>query len=121
MILMTAGCSDLEVGEADQARETALDFYERLAQQPASACDLLAPGTLEELESTSGPCDRSLPDSEIPAAAAVRHVDVYGKHALVQLDADVAFLANFDDGWRVTAAGCTPRSERPYECSVKGP
>ena len=115
--LVLTGCGSA----SDGARDTALGFYDQLGREPARACELLAPGTIEELESTDGPCEQSLPESDLPAAARARHVDVFGKRAMVELDADVMFLAHFDDGWRVVAAGCTPRPERPYDCSVKGP
>jgi hypothetical protein len=38
----------------------------------------------------------------------------------VRLDKDVVFLARYDDGWRVTAAGCVPRPGRPFDCTIKG-
>jgi hypothetical protein len=30
------------------------------------------------------------------------------------------FLAAFPGGWRVVAAGCTPRGDRPYDCTLQG-
>jgi hypothetical protein len=37
----------------------------------------------------------------------------------VDTDAGSVFLAEFDNGWRVTAAGCTSRGESlPYQCVV---
>ena len=33
---------------------------------------------------------------------------------------DTVFLATFPGGWRVVAAGCTPRGDRPYDCTVAG-
>ena len=38
----------------------------------------------------------------------------------MRLDKDTLFLARFDQGWRVTAAGCTPHGDLPYDCTVKG-
>ena len=58
--------------------------------------------------------------SNIPDAGQVRRVEVYGKDAVVHLEKDTVFLARFDDGWRVTAAGCTPNGDRPYDCDVRG-
>jgi hypothetical protein len=80
----------------------------------------LAPGTLTELENSFGPCDRSLPRENLPVGSRVVHVDVYGKDAMVRLDHDVVFLARFDNGWKVTAAGCTPVQGRPFDCTLKG-
>lgn len=119
--LLATACSGTGTSEADDAEEAALTFYEGLRSRPADACALLAPGTLQELESSEGPCADSIGKQEIPEASAVAHVDVYGKQAMVELDGDVAFLAHFSAGWKVTAAGCVANGERhPYECSVKG-
>ena len=64
---------------------------------------------------------QALPGSKVPHdAGSVREVKVYGKDAVAYLERDTVFLARFDDGWRVTAAGCTPNSGRPYDCDVEG-
>lgn len=108
--------------ERPEASSAAVDFYRLLARDPAGACARLAPGTRHELEAAAGQaCEQALPEEDLPSARSVRHVEVYGKQALVELDEDVAFLARFDNGWRVTAAGCVPRKVLPYDCSVKGP
>ena len=118
VLLVLTGCSGLGAAEKEEAGAAAVSFYRLLGQDPASACGVLAPGTLHEVEA-SGPCEEAM--SDLPQASRVSHVDVYGKQAMVTLDGDVAFLALFPGGWRVTAAGCVPVAERPYECSVKGP
>ena len=33
---------------------------------------------------------------------------------------DTVFLAHFPTGWKITAAGCRPRPQRPYQCEIKG-
>jgi hypothetical protein len=30
------------------------------------------------------------------------------------------FLAMSGDTWRITGAGCTPRTDRPYDCVLDG-
>ena len=45
---------------------------------------------------------------------------VDGQWARVRLSDDTVFLGMFAGGWRVVAAGCTPRGERPYDCTVAG-
>ena len=41
--------------------------------------------------------------------------------AIVRWGAETMFLARFDNGWLVTAAGCTPRGkDLPYDCSIEG-
>jgi hypothetical protein len=43
---------------------------------------------------------------------------VAGRQAQVRLGGDTVFLARSGDGWVVTAAGCDPRPDRPYDCEV---
>jgi hypothetical protein len=119
LALVTAGCGHMGSAENGNASHAALAFGESL-DTPARACSMLAPGTLAELEDAFGKCDDSLPHQHLPASTSVGDVDVYGKDAIVRLDHDVVFLARFDDGWRVTAAGCTPQPNRPFHCILKG-
>lgn len=96
--------------------ERALD-----AGQHERLCTVLAPSTRDELEqSAKRPCAQAIGEQDLPAAGPVRRVDVYGEQARVVLDHDTVFLAHFPTGWKVTAAGCTPRPQRPYQCEIKG-
>jgi hypothetical protein len=117
---LLAGCGATGSAQDQDASRSVTRFYRALSVDPRSACDLLAPGTRHELEDTFGPCSRSLAGQDLPEAGSVLHVDVYGKDAMIRLDDDVAFLALFRDGWRVTAAGCTPREGRPFDCVLSG-
>lgn len=119
LVVATGGCGSMGSAENANASHAALAFDESL-DTPAQACAMLAPGTLTELEDTFGRCDRSLPREHLPVGSRVVGVDVYGKDAIVRLDHDVVFLARFDSGWKVTAAGCTPVQSRPYDCILKG-
>jgi hypothetical protein len=120
LALAMGGCGHLGSAENANAAKSALDF-DRALQTPRIACERLAPGTLAELQDSSGPCPQSLPQEHLPVATTVVGVDVYGKDAMVRLDRDVVFLARFQDGWKVTAAGCTlQEAGRPYTCAVKG-
>jgi hypothetical protein len=105
--------------EDHNAARAALTFDASI-HTPAKACQMLAPGTLHQLQSTFGPCDQSLPRQDLPVGSRVISVDVYGKEAMVSLDQDVLFLARYSDGWKVTAAGCTPQPGRPYDCTLDG-
>ncbi len=123
--LVLTGCSSVGSGEA-QARSAALRFHQALEGGDASsACGLLAPRTRAELESSAKtPCAKALPGEGLPKAVGVGvgvgTTDVYGTNARVVLDGDTLFLARFGAQWKVTAAGCEPRPDLPYDCHVKG-
>jgi hypothetical protein len=87
----------------------------------ATACALLAPDTASEVEQSGGkPCPEAILDENLPGPGAVTGTAVYGQWAQVRVGADTVFLAVFPGGWRVVAAGCKPRGDRPYSCEVKG-
>ncbi|WAL99282.1 hypothetical protein [Streptomyces sp. Je 1-369] len=116
-----AGCGGVDAREDAAARAAARFEAGLRAPDAARGCAALAPGTLEELEhSAEQPCAKALPDARVPLSTRVRHVDVYGRQARVVTDRDTLFLSSFPDGWRITAAGCTPRPEKPYQCQIKG-
>jgi hypothetical protein len=120
-LLAPAGCAGQGSAEDAPAADTAERFARAVTTDTATACALLAPQTRVELEGEHGPCIQSLPQSDVPDdAGTVREVKVYGKDAVAYLERDTVFLARFDDGWRVTAAGCTPNGDRPYDCDVRG-
>jgi hypothetical protein len=116
-----AGCSADGSPRSTAAGQAAARFAQVVTGQPDAACALLAPDTRQELEDSSGPCPQGIADVKLPDAGRVLSVDVFGLDAIVRLEHDTMFLALFDAGWRVTAAGCTPQEEdRPYDCHLKG-
>jgi hypothetical protein len=120
-LLAISGCSDLGSREAsadDVARKllTTVD-----GKDGAAACAVLAPDTAAELVQSAGkPCEQAILDEDLPAPGTVSGTDVYGQWAQVRLTSDTVFLAVFPGGWRVVAAGCTPRQSRPYDCTLQG-
>jgi hypothetical protein len=114
------GCSSLgpdSSGAADVARA----FHAATAAGDGSAaCARLSARVADELAQSEGSCEQAVLAADVPAADQVRSVQVWGGRGLVVLDHDAVFLAEFDAGWRVTAAGCSPRKDRPYDCRVKG-
>ncbi|WP_309051641.1 hypothetical protein [Streptomyces sp.] len=117
-----SGCGATAPRE-DGARRAAGRFTAALAAQDfGAACGLLAPGSREELtEDGKAPCDRALRSLELPSGGGARAVEVHGRQALLRTDDDTVFLSQFDEGWRVTAAGCVPQpDDLPYRCSLKG-
>ncbi|SNT47851.1 hypothetical protein SAMN05421812_10729 [Asanoa hainanensis] len=119
--LAVAGCGG-PGGREDAAAAVAVRLLDAVAASDgAAACATLAPETLADLEKAADrPCAEAVLDQELPAPGRVTTTDVYGQWAQVRLDTDTVFLAVFRGGWRVVAAGCQPRGERPYDCSVQG-
>ena len=87
----------------------------------AAACALLAPETAAEVaQSAQTDWVEAILDQNLPRPGSVAGDDVYGQWARVRLSDDTVFLAMFAGGWRVVAAGCAPRGDRPYDCTVQG-
>jgi hypothetical protein len=114
---LLTGCAGLE--EDDVARVA--DTFEDPAGAPADRCALLAPATLQTLESDeSAPCADVI--AQVPLRGGpVEAVEVWGGQAQVRLAGDTVFLTETPSGWQVTAAACEPRGEMPYDCRVEGP
>ncbi len=119
-VLATAvlsGCAGLE--EDDVGRVAGA--FEDPAAAPADRCALLAPVTLQNLESDeSAPCVDVIGQVPLPGGP-VEAVEVWGGQAQARLGGDTVFLTETPSGWRVTAAACEPRGEMPYDCQVEGP
>jgi hypothetical protein len=114
---MLTGCAGLEEDDAGRVATTFLDP----AADPGDRCGLLAPATLEALESEeSAPCADALPQLPLQGGD-VQAVEVWGGDAQVRLSGDTVFLTQGDVGWLVVAAGCQSRGEEPYDCEVEGP
>jgi hypothetical protein len=116
-----AGCSaggrgtPAEPVRAAEAFEAALERGDQSA-----ACDLLAPPTRDELEqSQRQECSKALGEEDLPEGGSAADVQVYGDEAFARMQGDVLFLANVGGTWMVSAAGCTPQPDAPYECEVK--
>jgi hypothetical protein len=116
LLLLLAGCADLQQPEVDRV---AAAFAAPDADPPAR-CALLAPVTLAALEhDESTPCTEAIAQLELPGGALVSTA-VWGDNAQVRLTADTLFLTRTDAGWRVAAAGCVPHGDAPYLCRLEG-
>ena len=119
VLLALAGCGSTG-GRADAAAGVAVRLLTAVTDRDASAaCELLAPRTREQV-AADGSCEDAILDENLPEPGPVERSEVYGQRAQVRLAGDTVFLAAFPGGWRVVAAGCTPRGEQPYDCSVQG-
>lgn len=121
LAMVLGGCAS---AEEPAAVDVARSFVSLGRADPARACALLAPRTFEHLaEDGDGDCAKGLDDARPPAGDRVLEVTVAGRSAQVVLGGQVVFLARFDSGWRVTAAGCERTSADPavpYSCTVEG-
>jgi hypothetical protein len=119
VLLAATGCSS---ANSTAARDAAVRFSQAVAvDDTATACDLLAPKTKSDLVKSAGmPCPEALAEEGLPDAGEAHATEAFGAMAQVRFDADVLFLAEFRGGWKILAAGCQDRPERPYDCTVGG-
>ncbi|WP_261991731.1 hypothetical protein [Streptomyces sp. OR43] len=117
-VLVLLGCDN----RSPAARSAATAFERAWKAHDAEAvCAALAPGTRSELESDErAACPEALDGVSLPVGGKARTVDVHGRQARVVLAADTLFLSLFPGGWKVVAAGCSPRPDKPYSCELKG-
>jgi hypothetical protein len=116
--LLLAGCAREPDADARRVAERMLDAASR--GDGAAACAALSPAARSEVEKSSGTsCARAILEEDL-GGGAVRDVHVFNDAAQVELGAGTVFLSRFDDGWRVTAAGCAPVEARPYDCAIEG-
>ena len=119
--LTLAGCAS--VGDRGAAADAvAVKLLSAVqAKDGAAACAVLAPDTAAEVaQSGDKPCPEAILDEDLPEPGGVTATEVYGQWAQVRLTGDTVFLGAFSGGWRVVAAGCTSRGDRPYDCRVQG-
>ena len=119
LCVMASGCGTEE--REMEASAVAEGFLAALEREDADvACASLAPETLEALVLSEGlACEKAITEQDLPGGS-VDEVVVWGDHAQARTEADVLFLSELGDGWKVVAAGCRPQGERPYRCEVGG-
>jgi hypothetical protein len=115
-----AGCgNDGDEREAERTVTRLLAAVE--ARDGRAACRELTEETRSSLESASGSaCDKAVLELDVEAGE-VLDTSVSVVSAIVTASGGQSyFLDDTPSGWKVSALGCTPRAERPYDCEVEG-
>jgi hypothetical protein len=114
------GASDRESDAAAVAER----FHAALEQgDGAAACAELSEETQSKLEQQEGtPCEEAVLSLELPRGATAADTAVYLRSASVQLaEGGTTFLDEGAQGWKVSAAGCTPTApDQPFDCELEG-
>ena len=90
------------------------------AKDATTLCRLLTPAAAESAVTGDQTCPQAVGDLRLPGAGPVGEIEVWSDRAQVRAGADTLFLTRIDGDWRVSAAGCTARPGRPYDCEVSG-
>lgn len=119
MVLAASGCAERSV---DDAARSADAFYDALGRgDGVAACARLSPATRSTLAESAGkPCQVAVLEEQVPRPGDVEDEHGFGTAAQVRYAHDTVFLGRFPNGWQVTAAGCTRRPHRPYDCVIEG-
>jgi hypothetical protein len=120
LLLLVGGCGgDVRRHEVEDVSATFHRAY--TDQDAAAACAVLAPPTKSALEQSAGkPCDAALLSEELPSVGTPERVEVFGTSAQIRYDGETTFLARYQGGWKVIAAGCSYRPHQPYDCTISG-
>ncbi|MEU6944772.1 hypothetical protein ABZ957_05920 [Streptomyces sp. NPDC046316] len=120
-VLAAAGCGAPAVRQDAAAAAGAAFEAAVAAGDHIRACGLLAPQTRQQLEQDEQKaCPAAFASQELPRRRGIQGAEVYGRQAMVRTAGDTLFLSLFTGGWKVVAAGCTPRPDQPYDCLIKG-
>ena len=90
------------------------------AKDATTLCRLLTPAAAESAVTGDQTCPQAVGDLRLPGAGPVGEVEVWSDRAQVRAGTDTLFLTRIDGDWRVSAAGCSARPGRPYDCEVSG-
>ena len=90
------------------------------AKDATTLCRLLTPAAAESAVTGDQTCPQAVGDLRLPGAGPVGQVEIWSDRAEVRAGADTLFLTKIDGDWRVSAAGCSARPGRPYDCEVSG-
>jgi hypothetical protein len=120
--LALAGCGASD--RAPDAAAVAERFHAALERGSGeAACAELSEETVSKLEQQEAmPCEEAVLQLELPRGGDAAETDVYVTTASVALaEGGTTFLDEGSQGWKVSAAGCTPTAPNlPYDCVLEG-
>ncbi|MFC9970464.1 hypothetical protein ACFVH6_06130 [Spirillospora sp. NPDC127200] len=116
-VSVLAGCAGTDQrGEVSAAASQMLEAARR--GDGARACAGLVPRAVEGLETGDQRCAEQITKLGLVGGPA-GPVEIWGDTARVRVGDDTVFAVRWGPGWKVTAAGCRERTDRPYECQVQ--
>ena len=126
LLALALGVGGCGRGDDQAAVKTVGDRFAAALQSGdgEEACAQLSPDTRAELESEEKrPCREAVTELSIEGGS-VRRVDVYVTSAEVEFSSgETAFVDQFEEGWKLSAVGCTPKRiepDGPYDCELEG-
>jgi hypothetical protein len=107
-------------GESADAAASARALFQTVDRHDGrTTCAALAPAAAESLAPGDSACKDEIMKVGL-TGGPISHVQVWGDRAQLRAGSDTVFLAQFGgDGWKVTAAGCEPRRDRPCDCDIE--
>ena len=116
--LLLCGCG-APAGEDEATRVAGEWLAAARARDAGRMCELLTPAAAESVATGEENCEQAVGSLDLPGGGSVGRVELWSDEAQVRTGADVLFLVRLSGGWRVNAAGCTPRGDLPYDCDVE--
>jgi hypothetical protein len=122
LVLAATGCGASD--RKSDAEAVAERFHAAIAGEDGQgACAELSEETASTLERQEGmPCEEAVLGLELPRDGSAADTGVYVTSAFVDLVVGgTTFLDEGPQGWKVSAAGCTPTAPHlPYDCELEG-
>jgi hypothetical protein len=117
-LLTVAGCTP----DGSAAANAAQGFHRSWSDSNwSAACSVVQSDIQEKITREQGTiCENHLRTLRIPEPGSVIRSEIYGRNALVEFENDTVFLAEGENGWQITGAGCASSGEAPYNCEVGG-
>ena len=121
LVLAAPGCGASD--RASDAAAVAERFHSAIGREDGgAACAELSEETASALEQQEdAPCEEAVLGLELPGEGTAAKTDVYVTTASVVLaEGGATFLDEGSQGWKVSAAGCTPTAPNlPYDCELE--